>query len=102
MFGQRMDQLQIVVHEYLDGKENAETGVTERTLVSKIGRVSFFALIMANVFAVIIESIPEVDRYIGNEPGNFFDVFEEVSVLFFTVGESWKCTFLIRFPFFWL
>lgn len=85
MFGQRMDQLQIVVHEYLDGKENAETGVTERTLVSKIGRVSFFALIMANVFAVIIESIPEVDRYIGNEPGNVFDVFEDVSVLFFTV-----------------
>jgi hypothetical protein len=88
-----MDQLQIAVHEYLDGKKNEETGVTERTLVSKIGRLSFFFLIMANVIAVIVESIPEVDRFIGNEPGNFFDVFEDISVLFFTLGESYTCIF---------
>lgn len=40
---------------------------------------------MLNVLAVFLESVPSLDKYIGNEDGNFFDVFEMVSVLIFTV-----------------
>jgi hypothetical protein len=39
------------------------------------------------VFAVILESVPEIDRAVGNSEGNLFDVFEAWSVLFFTIGK---------------
>ena len=40
-------------------------------------------VIIANVIAVLLESIPVIDKRIGNESGNFFDVFEAFSVLIF-------------------
>ena len=36
-----------------------------------------------NVVAVILESIPSIDRAVGNDSGNFFDVFEAFSVMVF-------------------
>jgi hypothetical protein len=42
------------------------------------------ALILANIVAVIVETVPAIDAYIGNEPYNFFDVFEAASVFAFT------------------
>ena len=90
VFGPFADVLQNNVHFYLDGKPTSN-GVyerRERTVFSKIGRFFFFYLIIGNVIAVVMESIPEVDKYVGNEPGNFFDVFEDVSIVFFTLGTS--------------
>ena len=34
--------------------------------------------------ALILETVPEIDRFVGNESGNFFDVFEAISIFFFT------------------
>jgi hypothetical protein len=48
-------------------------------------RVFMFTLIIANIFAVIAESIPEIDRLVGNQAGNFFDRFEFFSVMFFAL-----------------
>lgn len=87
VFGPQMDQLQMSIKIYLDGERDDTTGTVKRTTFSKIGRVFFFALIIANIIAVVLESIPEVDKYIGNQDGNFFDVFEAWSVFFFTVGK---------------
>ena len=42
-------------------------------------------LIVTNVIAVLVETVPEIDRYVGNQPGNFFDSFEAVSIFFFTL-----------------
>lgn len=83
-FGPKMDDCQWAVHAYLFGKEEKD-GTTTWTLFSKFGRIFFFLLIVTNVIAVIVESIPEIDKYIGNDPGNFFDVFETFSVAFFTI-----------------
>lgn len=88
IFGPVMDDLQTQIKIYLDGNVDKTTGIVTRTRCSKIGRLLFFALIIANIIAVVLESIPEVDKYIGNQPGNFFDVFEAWSVFFFTVGKS--------------
>jgi len=85
IFGPGVDKLQFKVKEYLDGSPDEGTGKATRTQFSAIGRLLFFLLIIANVVAVIFESIPEVDKFIGNKSGNFFDVFEAWSVFFFTV-----------------
>ena len=85
--GPDVDALQIKVKEYLDGRVDETTGEVSRTQFSKIGRLGYFTLIIANVFAVILESIPEIDRAVGNSEGNLFDVFEAWSVLFFTIGK---------------
>ena len=85
--GPDVDTLQIMVKEYLDGRVDDTTGEVLRTQSSKIGRLLYFTLIIANVFAVILESVPEIDRSVGNSVGNSFDVFEAWSVLFFTIGK---------------
>ena len=87
-FGPDIDVLQIKVKEYLDGKADEISGKVSRTHFSKLGRTFFFSLIISNVLAVILESIPEIDRAVGNSAGNFFDIFEALSVLCFTVGKS--------------
>ena len=86
IFGPFVDSLQENVHEYLDGNE--VNGRVERTTFSQVGRFAFISLIISNVVAVVIESIPEIDKYVGNHKGNFFDIFEAISVAFFTFGES--------------
>ena len=85
--GHNVDALQIIVKEFLDGKVDESTGEVSRSQLSRIGRALFFSLIVANVFAVILESVPEIDKAVGNSAGNFFDVFEAWSVFFFTIGK---------------
>ena len=91
IFGPSVDALQIKVKHYLDGAVDEETGETLRTQFSSMGRFLFFSLIILNVTAVVLESVPEIDRSVGNAPGNFFDVFEAWSVIFFTIGKSKRC-----------
>ena len=83
-FGPLVDIIQSKICEYLDGRIDKKTGEVERTAFSSFGRLCFFSLIITNVVAVIAESVPEIDRYVGNAKGNFFDQFEQVSVFFFT------------------
>lgn len=86
-FGPTVDRLQLTIKHYLDGSFDESTGTTFRTPISIIGRLFFMLLIVSNVVAVVLESIPQIDKYVGNAPGNAFDVFEAWSVLFFTIGE---------------
>jgi hypothetical protein len=74
------------VHEYLDGYLDT-AGNKHRSTFSSFGRFAFFSLIIANVVAVVLESVPEIDLYVGNEKNNFFDAFEAISVTFFTIGK---------------
>lgn len=91
IFGSKVDVLQRNVKAYLDGSID-EKGVRTRTTLSKAGRGFFLGLIIANILAVILESIPEIDKRVGNQKGNFFDEFEAWSVFFFTVGTlNTKC-----------
>lgn len=82
-FGPRVDALQFKAKEYLDGTQ--VDGVVVRTKASAVGRLLFVSLIVANVLAVILESIPEIDYIVGNERGNAFDAFEAWSVFFFSL-----------------
>jgi len=84
-FGPTVDRLQFAVKHYLDGTIDDSTGKTVRTTTSRIGRFFFMLLIISNIVAVVLESIPEIDKYVGNDPGNWFDAFEKWSVLFFTI-----------------
>ena len=77
-WGPTVDKWQIAVNEYLNGKEDGS-----RSLFSQRSRVFIFAVIILNVTAVLVESVPEIDRYVTNEPGNFFDEFEKFSVFVF-------------------
>lgn len=86
-FGPTVDYWQYAVKDYLDGTIDEKTGHHSRTLFSAIGRGFFFLLIVSNVLAVILESVPEIDRGVGNQKGNFFDVFEAWSVFFFSIGK---------------
>jgi len=84
VFGPSVDALQIRVKHYLDGTVDEKTGEVSRTTFSSVGRFFFFSLILLNVASVVLESIPEIDRSVGNANNNFFDVFEAWSVFFFT------------------
>ena len=86
IFGSRIDNLQQSVHDFLNGIEDKASGILKRSTFSSMSRKFFFGLIISNVIAVLIESIPEVDRKIGNQKGNFFDIFEGISVILFTIG----------------
>lgn len=95
IFGPTVDYWQYAVKDYLDGSIDEKTGHHNRTTFSNLGRGFFFVLIVSNVLAVILESVPEIDRAVGNQKGNFFDVFEAWSVLFFTIGKAVQCTFRV-------
>jgi hypothetical protein len=84
LFGPTVDRWQFAVNEFLNGKEG-ENGHTTWTRWSRTGRIFIFTVIIANVVAVIAESIPEVDRFAGNAKGNFFDRFEFFSVMVFAL-----------------
>jgi Ion transport protein len=83
--GPTIDRWQHDVNEFLNGTKGPD-GHTRFTTLSYSGRVFIFAVIIANVVAVLAESIPWIDKRIGNERGNFFDAFEAVSVFIF-LGE---------------
>jgi hypothetical protein len=71
------DRAQLSVHEFLNPGPNgpASAAYFERGV---------FALILLNILAVFLESVPHIDRGVGNAPGNAFDVFEAISVVVFT------------------
>jgi len=84
-----IDHMQLSVHEFLNGKMKDNVSIDEEyakwSVPALICRMFIFSIIIANVVAVLLESIPFIDKYIGNEPGNAFDVFEIVSVCIFTL-----------------
>jgi len=88
-FGPAIDNLQYKVNAFLNGEVSVvpHTHVHPHTFQrgSRFFRVSMLILITANVFAVLVESIPDIDKKIGNQPGNFFDSFEAISIFFFTL-----------------
>ena len=79
-----MDRWQFRVNTFLNGVPG-EDGHTTWTPLSFSARVFIFTVIISNVAAVLLESIPSVDKAVGNDPGNFFDVFEAFSVSVFAV-----------------
>uniref|UniRef100_A0A7S1VPC1 Ion transport domain-containing protein n=1 Tax=Grammatophora oceanica TaxID=210454 RepID=A0A7S1VPC1_9STRA len=81
-WGPTMDKLQNEVNEYLNGSED-ENGDVSWTPFARFSRIFIFTVIILNVVAVLVESVPEVDRAVGNQPGNFFDTFEFFSVVVF-------------------
>ena len=83
-WGPKVDEWQFAVNEFLNGEKDAE-GNTQYSFWSFGFRVFIFILIIANVAAVLLESIPAIDKAVGNDAGNFFDVFEAFSVFVFAV-----------------
>ena len=77
-WGPTVDEWQIAVNEFLNGRADGS-----RSGFSKVSRVFIFTVIVLNVVAVLVECVPEIDRYVTNDPGNFFDVFERFSVFCF-------------------
>jgi hypothetical protein len=96
-----IDYWQVMVDRFLNGQKvatsndnsnndnngsNATCSVKEHTeygVWSYRFRIFMFTVIIINVFAVLLESVPKIDKYIGNEPGNVFDRLEAFSVLVF-------------------
>ena len=83
-WGSQIDSMQFAVNEFLNGKEG-DNGHTEWTFFSRSARIFIFTVIIANVVAVLVESVPPIDKAVGNAPGNFFDVFEAFSVMVFAI-----------------
>jgi len=83
-FGPTVDRWQYTVDEFLNGKED-EDGQVSFHAWSRAFRDFMFTIIVLNVVAVLLESIPEVDKAVGNDPGNFFDRFETFSVMWFAL-----------------
>ena len=83
-FGPTVDNYQIAVNEFLNGTKDSN-GKTRFTPFAFCGRVFIFTVIIANIVAVMVESIPQIDKAVGNDPGNFFDVFEAISIAVFTL-----------------
>ena len=85
-----IDELQVAVDRFLNGQK-AVTMVNGGGTYQRIefgywasrSRIFIFVVIVLNIVAVILESIPKIDKYVGNERGNFFDTFELFSVLVF-------------------
>jgi hypothetical protein len=75
VFGPRVDRWQVAVNEFLNGRPDGTW-----TTVAFCSRVFMFTVIILNVLAVLIESVPEIDYAVGNQSGNFFDRFEAFSV----------------------
>jgi hypothetical protein len=85
-----IDRIQLQIHLFLNGEQilmnaNTKEVLTKRTIPSQIFNKLILFLIITNVIAVIIETIPQVDQYVGNDNGNFFDIFEFISVTIFAI-----------------
>eukprot|EP00539_Tryblionella_compressa_P021731 CAMPEP_0178892502 /NCGR_PEP_ID=MMETSP0747-20121128/19518_1 /TAXON_ID=913974 /ORGANISM="Nitzschia punctata, Strain CCMP561" /LENGTH=706 /DNA_ID=CAMNT_0020562441 /DNA_START=59 /DNA_END=2179 /DNA_ORIENTATION=- len=81
-WGATVDKWQNAVNDFLNGKKDG-SGRHSYTTPAYAGRVFIFAVIIANIVAVLLESVPSIDKAVGNGPGNFFDVFEAFSVFVF-------------------
>lgn len=84
-WGPEVDKYQVMVNEFLNGKED-ESGNVRYTSIAAMSRAFIFTVIILNIVAVLLESVPTIDRHVGNEKGNFFDVFEFFSVMVFAVS----------------
>lgn len=89
VFGPTVDNWQRKVNAFLNGDMSVvpHTHVNPHTFErgSRFFRIFMMTLIITNVIAVLVETVPEIDRFVGNERGNFFDVFEAFSIFFFTL-----------------
>jgi hypothetical protein len=90
VFSGMIDHWQFAVDRFLNGQKVTTVGDGGETYQRTVfgywayrSRIFIFIVIILNVFAVILESIPKMDKYVGNERGNFFDTFELFSVLVF-------------------
>lgn len=91
-WGPQMDKYQVMVNEFLNGKED-ESGHVHYTPLSSVSRAFIFTVIILNIVAVLLESVPTIDRHVGNERGNLFDVFEFFSVMVFAVSPGTSFSF---------
>lgn len=82
-WGPKLDEWQTFVNEFLNGKLDAATGHHQFTTPSRMSRIFIFTVIITNIIAVLAESVPSLDKAVGNDRGNFFDVFEAFSVMVF-------------------
>jgi len=83
-WGPTVDQWQCDVNAFLNGTKDAR-GHTCHTRFGFAGRVFIFSVIIANIVAVMVESVPWIDKAVGDQPGNAFDVFERFSIFVFTL-----------------
>ena len=85
--GSTVDQLQTSINDLLNGYKTGPNSSRDVgslcSSASKPFRVLILLLIISNIAAVILETIPHIDQSVGNAPGNFFDVFEAFSVSIF-------------------
>lgn len=84
-WGPRIDKWQVAVNEFLNGKQVSPDGTVEWTTFAHCARIFIFVVIIGNVSAVLLESLPSIDKAVGNERGNFFDIFEAFSVMVFAL-----------------
>ncbi|KAL7570087.1 hypothetical protein ACA910_017118 [Epithemia clementina (nom. ined.)] len=84
-WGPKIDEWQVAVNELLNGKQVTPDGPVEWTTLASISRVFILLVIISNVLAVLLESVPVIDKAVGNARGNFFDVFEAFSVMVFAL-----------------
>jgi hypothetical protein len=70
-FGAKVDTWQFAVNEFLNGKHDPDGGHTQWTTFSYGGRIFIFTVIISNVLAVLVESVPSIDKAVGNSAGNF-------------------------------
>mmetsp|Transcript_58146 Transcript_58146/g.138379 ORF Transcript_58146/g.138379 Transcript_58146/m.138379 type:complete len:1236 (+) Transcript_58146:117-3824(+) len=82
-FSSSLDSLQVSVNAMLNGEREGKQ--LKRSTVSILYQNMMFSLILANVAAVMVESIPSIDRAVGNAAFNIFDVFETFTVVLFTI-----------------
>ncbi|MGH7974643.1 MAG: ion transporter, partial [bacterium] len=76
----RVDLWQSNVNGFLNGILDPSSRNVHWSGAALLGRIAIFTLIIANVVAVLLESIPEIDV----SAGNLFDYFEAFSVIIFT------------------
>jgi len=81
--GALADKLQLRALAFLNGTPDGGGGV-RRSAASALFRNVVLFLILTNLLAVAAETVPQLDRAVGNEPFNFFDTFEALSVAVFS------------------
>mmetsp|Transcript_48569 Transcript_48569/g.89474 ORF Transcript_48569/g.89474 Transcript_48569/m.89474 type:complete len:1219 (+) Transcript_48569:69-3725(+) len=82
-FAGPLDAVQTDVNSLLNGSRTGNK--VARSLPSTIYHYFMLVLILANVCAVMMESVPSVGRSAGTTAYNFFAVFEAATVLIFTL-----------------
>jgi hypothetical protein len=79
-----LNDLQVFVNVFMNGEADSE-GEVKRSFASACLNKCSLMFILLSVAAVLAESMPAIDKAVGNEKGNYFDQFEVLSVGFFTM-----------------